>query len=57
MVWSTREPGTAICTAFRRLLMIALCTVPCGRQRAMDRALCAKAKEPILCGFLKLANR
>ena len=36
--------------------MIALCTVLCGGQGAVDMALFAKAKEPFLRGFLKLAN-
>ena len=36
--------------------MIALCTVLCGGQGAVDMALFARAKEPFLRGFLKLAN-
>src|SRR4051794_35903522 len=36
--------------------MIALCTVLCGGQGAVDMAEFAKAKEPFLRGFLKLAN-
>ncbi len=36
--------------------MIALCAVRCGGQGAVDMALFAKAKEPFLRGFLKLAN-
>jgi predicted transposase YbfD/YdcC len=38
------------------LLVIALCTVLCGGQGAVDMALFARAKEPFLRGFLKLAN-
>ena len=34
--------------------MIALCTVLCGGQGAVDMALFARAKEPFLRGFLKL---
>ena len=36
--------------------MIALCTVLCGGQGAVDMALFAAAKEPFLRGFLKLKN-
>src|SRR5271169_3478094 len=36
--------------------MIALCAVLCGGQGAVDMALFARAKEPFLRGFLKLAN-
>ena len=36
--------------------MIALCAVLCGGQGAVDMAVFAKAKEPFLRGFLKLAN-
>ena len=36
--------------------MIALCTVLCGGQGAVDMAEFAKATEPFLCGFLQLAN-
>jgi predicted transposase YbfD/YdcC len=36
--------------------MIALCAVLSGGQGAVDMALFAKAKEPFLRGFLKLAN-
>ncbi len=36
--------------------MLALCTVLCGGQGAVDMALFAKSKEPFLRGFLKLAN-
>jgi predicted transposase YbfD/YdcC len=38
------------------LLMIALCTVVSGGENATDMAEFAKAKEPFLRGFLKLAN-
>jgi hypothetical protein len=41
---------------FRELLMIALCTVLSGGQRAADMATFAKAKEPFLRGSRKLAN-
>src|ERR1700675_506070 len=36
--------------------MIALCTVLCGGQNATDMAEFAKAKEPLLRGFLSLKN-
>ena len=36
--------------------MIALCTVLCGGQGAVDMALFARSKEPFLRSFLKLAN-
>ena len=36
--------------------MIALCTVLCGGQDAVDMAEFAEAKEPFLRGILKLAN-
>ena len=38
------------------LLVIALCTVLCGGQGAVDMARFAEAKEPFLRGFLKLEN-
>jgi predicted transposase YbfD/YdcC len=38
------------------LLMIALCTVLCGGQTAVDMQLFAKAKEGFLRGFLKLKH-
>lgn len=41
---------------FHELLMIALCTVLCGGQCAVDMALFARAKESFLRGFLKLEN-
>jgi len=46
--------GNAGLHDFHELLMIALCTVLCGGQGAVDMALFAKAKEPFLRGFLKL---
>lgn len=48
--------GNAGLHDFYELLMIALCTVLCGGQGAVDMALFAKAKEPFLRGFLKLEN-
>ena len=48
--------GNAGLHDFHELLMIALCTVLCGGQGAVDMALFAKEKEPFLRGFLKLAN-
>ena len=39
---------------FHELLIIALCTVLCGGQTAVDMALYAEAKEPFLRGFLRL---
>jgi len=48
--------GNAGLHDFHELLMIALCTVLCGGQGAVDMALLAKSKEPFLRGFLKLAN-
>jgi hypothetical protein len=48
--------GNAALHDFHELLMVALCAVLCGGQGAVDRALLAKAKEPFLRGFLKLAN-
>jgi predicted transposase YbfD/YdcC len=48
--------GNAGLHDFHELLMIALCTVLCGGQGAVDMALFAKAKEPYLRGFLKLVN-
>ena len=41
---------------FHTLLFIALCTVLCGGQGAVDMALFAKAKEPFLREFLDLKN-
>ena len=48
--------GNAGLHDFHELLMIALCAVLCGGQGAVDMALFAKAKEPFLRGFLRLAN-
>ena len=48
--------GNAGLHDFHELLMIALCTVLCGGQGAVDMALFARSKEPFLRGFLKLAN-
>jgi predicted transposase YbfD/YdcC len=48
--------GNAGLHDFHELLIIALCTVLCGGQGAVDMALFARAKEPFLRGFLKLAN-
>ncbi len=41
---------------FHDLLMIGLCTVLCGSQDAVDMALFAAAKQPVLRGFLKLKH-
>jgi predicted transposase YbfD/YdcC len=48
--------GNAALHEFYELLMIGLCTVLCGGQSAVDMALFAKAKEPLLRGFLRLEN-
>ncbi|MEO9188580.1 MAG: transposase family protein, partial [Acetobacteraceae bacterium] len=48
--------GNAALHDFHELLMIALCAVLSGGQGAEDMALFAKAKEPFLRRFLKLAN-
>jgi predicted transposase YbfD/YdcC len=48
--------GNAGLPDFHELLMIALCTVLCGGQNAVDMALFAVAKEPFLRGFLKLEH-
>ena len=48
--------GNAGLHDFHELLMIALCTVLCGGQGAVDMALFARSKEAFLRGFLKLAN-
>jgi hypothetical protein len=55
-VSSYPRTGNASLHDFHELLMIALCTVLCGGQGAVDMALFAKAKEPFLRGFLKLEN-
>jgi predicted transposase YbfD/YdcC len=46
--------GNAGLHDFHDLLMIALCTVLCGGQSAVDMGLFVRAKEPFLRGFLKL---
>ena len=48
--------GNAGLHDFHELLMIALCAVLGGSQVAVEMAAFAKAKEPFLRGFLKLAN-
>ena len=48
--------GNAGLHDLHELLMIALCTVLCGGQGAVDMARFAEAKEPFLRSFLKLAN-
>jgi hypothetical protein len=48
--------GNAALHDFHTLLIIALCTVPCGGQGCVDMALFAKAKEPFLREFLDLKN-
>ena len=48
--------GNAGLHDFHDLLMIALCTVLCGGQGAVDMALFAAAKEPFLRSFLKLKH-
>jgi len=48
--------GNAGLHDFHDLLMIALYTVLCGGQGAVDMALFAAAKQPFLRGFLKLTN-
>jgi predicted transposase YbfD/YdcC len=48
--------GNAGLHDLHELLMIALCTVLCGGQGAVDMALFAKSKEPFLRGFLELKN-
>jgi predicted transposase YbfD/YdcC len=48
--------GNAGLHDLHELLMIALCTVLCGGQTAVDMGLFVRAKEPFLRGFLTLAN-
>ncbi len=48
--------GNAGLHNFHELLVIALCTVLCGSQGAVDMAAFARAKETFLCGFLELKN-
>jgi predicted transposase YbfD/YdcC len=46
--------GNATLHDFHEILMIALCSVLCGGQGAVDMAVFAEAKEPLLREFLKL---
>jgi hypothetical protein len=48
--------GNAALHNFHEVLMIALCSVLCGGQGAVDMALFSEAKEPLLREFLKLEN-
>jgi predicted transposase YbfD/YdcC len=48
--------GNAALHDLHDLLMIALCTVLAGGENATDMAEFAKAKEPLLRGFLRLTN-
>lgn len=48
--------GNAALHDFHELLMIALCTVLCGGQSAVDMARFARAKEAFLRSFLTLEN-
>jgi predicted transposase YbfD/YdcC len=48
--------GNAALHDFHTLLIIALCTVLCGGQGAVDMALFAEAKQPFLREFLDLKN-
>jgi len=48
--------GNAALHDFHEILLIALCSVLCGGQGAVDMALFAEAKEPLLREFLKLKN-
>ena len=48
--------GNAALHDFHEILTIAMCTVLCGGQGSVDMGLFARAKEPFLRGFLKLAN-
>jgi hypothetical protein len=48
--------GNAGLHDFHELLVIAMCTVLCGGQGAVNMALFAKAKEPFLRSFLELNN-
>jgi hypothetical protein len=48
--------GNAALHDFHTLLIIALCTVLCGGQGAVDMALFARAKAPFLREFLDLKN-
>jgi predicted transposase YbfD/YdcC len=48
--------GNAALHDFYELLLLAFCAVLCGGQSAVDMALFARAKEPLLRSFLKLQN-
>jgi hypothetical protein len=48
--------GNAALHDFHEILTIAKCAVLRGRQGSVDMGLFAKAKEPFLRAFLKLAN-
>jgi predicted transposase YbfD/YdcC len=48
--------GNAALHDFHEILMIALCSVLCGGQGAVDMAEFAEAKEPLLREFLRLKN-
>ena len=48
--------GNATLHHLHDLLMIALCSVICGGENAMDMAAFEKATEPLLRGFLRLPN-
>src|SRR3954470_24354321 len=48
--------GNAALHDFPTLLIIALCTVLCGGQGAVEMALFAAAKQPVLREFLALRN-
>ena len=57
--WDTLEDprtGNTALHDFHELLMIALCTVLCGGQGAVDMATFARSKESFPRGFLKLEN-
>jgi len=51
-----RRSGNAGLHDCHELLTIALCAVLCGGQGAVDMAVFARAKQPLLRGFLKLKN-
>jgi hypothetical protein len=48
--------GNAAPHDFREILAIAMCAALCGGQGSVDMGLFAKAKEPVLRGFLRLEN-
>src|SRR5271154_6370514 len=54
--FARRNTGNAALHDLHDLLMIALCTVLSGGENATDMAEFAKAKEPLLRGFLPLRN-